>query len=128
MKGTYILVINVREDSQISIGSLGNIEFKKGYYLYVGSALGNGSTSLENRLRRHISDVKKIHWHIDYLLASKTTVVITIYLIPTLLRLECIIAQDIEKRSEVNIKGFGSSDCSCNSHLFFFKEFTGLVL
>lgn len=128
MKGTYILVINVSEDSLLSIGSLGNIKFKEGSYLYVGSALGTGSTSLENRLKRHISNIKKIHWHIDYLLASKVSTLSKIYIIPTPLRLECVIAQEIQKKSELNIKRFGSTDCSCESHLFYFKEFSESIL
>ena len=54
MKGTYILVIFLKENSKIEIGSLGKISFSKGYYLYVGSAMGNyGSATLINRVKRH---------------------------------------------------------------------------
>ena len=54
MKGTYILVIRLFEDSKIKIGSIGKLDFFKGYYLYLGSAMGNkGSTTLENRVKRH---------------------------------------------------------------------------
>ena len=42
------------------------MSFKKGCYGYMGSAL-NG---LEQRVRRHLSTQKKLHWHVDYLLAS----------------------------------------------------------
>ena len=71
MKGCYCLIINLDKNSEIRIGrKLGKIKFKKGTYVYVGSAMN----SLESRLKRHLSDEKKMHWHIDYLLKeSKIT-------------------------------------------------------
>jgi Uri superfamily endonuclease len=64
MKGSYIILIELKQDAKIRIGKIGDIFFKKGHYLYIGSAL-NG---LELRITRHFRDDKKIHWHIDYLL------------------------------------------------------------
>ena len=64
MKGTYLLVIHLQKKSSIIIGALGRIEFQQGYYIYVGSAMGNkGSTTLLNRVKRHVdsSNNKKIH-------------------------------------------------------------------
>ena len=56
MKGYYCLIINLDNDSEIEIGKrLGKINFDKGYYVYVGSAMN----SLEARLKRHLSDEKK---------------------------------------------------------------------
>jgi Uri superfamily endonuclease len=66
MKGTYALIIELASDERISVGKLGKINFKKGYYLYVGS----GQNSLEARIARHLRKRKKKFWHIDYLLAS----------------------------------------------------------
>ncbi|MCK4902633.1 MAG: GIY-YIG nuclease family protein, partial [Thermoplasmatales archaeon] len=66
MKGSYILLIELENDSKIQIGKLGDILFKKGFYVYIGSAL-NG---LEQRINRHLRADKKLHWHIDYLLKS----------------------------------------------------------
>jgi len=62
MKGTYILVIDLRKNSEIQIGSLGYILFNRGFYFYVGSAMGTAN-SLENRVKRHLSSTnnKKIH-------------------------------------------------------------------
>ncbi len=130
MKVTYIVVINLLENSKIKIGSLGEIDFVKGYYLYIGSAMGNrGSTTLENRVKRHISKQKnkKIFWHIDYLLTNKKCVITHIYLIPSLNRLECIIAKEISEISDNIIKDFGSTDCDCLSHLYYFEMFLGLT-
>jgi len=129
MKGTYILVINLQEKSKIIIGSLGKLDFAEGYYLYIGSAMGyKGSATLENRIKRHISEsnAKNLFWHIDYLLASKFCLITKIYLIPTIIRLECIISKELYKASDKYIKNFGSSDCQCPSHLYYFAEFNGI--
>ena len=86
MKGSYILVICLHENIIIQIGSLGKILFSKGYYLYIGSALGNsGSSTLRNRVKRHFlsSMNKKTHWHIDYLLNNPFSNIFPLYLIPT---------------------------------------------
>jgi len=126
MKGSYILVIFLSKQVKIEIGALGTISFSKGYYLYVGSAMGNiGSTTLENRVKRHLTDSanKKIHWHIDYLLNDEGFSITKLYIVPSLMRLECVIARDIKEASDSFIKNFGSTDCSCKSHLFYFKEF-----
>ena len=76
MKGSYILVISIDENVKISIGSLGKFQFKSGFYFYIGSAMGkSGSTTLINRVKRHVlpPDRKKVHWHIDYLLANRNS-------------------------------------------------------
>ena len=129
MKGSYILYIFLPNETGIRIGSLGLLTFPKGYYLYVGSAMGsNSSTSLENRVKRHISESqsKKLFWHIDYFLASKKSSLIKIYLIPSLIRLECVLAGEISLNCDNYIKSFGSSDCFCSSHLLYFKDFQGI--
>ena len=126
MKGSYILVIHIPEIIEITIGALGNVLFDEGFYLYIGSAMGGyGSATLENRVKRHISpsNNKKTHWHIDYLLNYEKSIITQLYLIPTLYRLECIIAKEIMDFSDDIIEDFGSSDCKCNSHLFYFQQF-----
>ncbi|MHA1394982.1 MAG: GIY-YIG nuclease family protein [Promethearchaeota archaeon] len=146
-KGTYILVIYFENDEEyLEIGKLGKIKFKKGFYFYVGSAMGskNSSVSLENRIKRHlrsynynIAEIQrrnlynkhnhkyerpKRHWHIDYLLTSKFVKIVRIWIFPSLERLECTIAHKLMEQCEDYIEGFGSSDCNCKSHLFYFKE------
>jgi Uri superfamily endonuclease len=124
MKGTYVLIIFMNKNIEISIGSLGPILFKEGFYFYIGSAMGaSGSATLVNRVKRHISlDNKKIHWHVDYLLENENSIIIKIVLIPSSYRLECIIAQELLDTSDGYIKNFGSSDCLCESHLIYFKN------
>ena len=125
MKGSYILVVYIERDIQIHVGALGFIIFKKGFYFYIGSAMGEyGSSTLLNRVKRYFlsKNEKKIHWHIDYLLADLHTIIIKTYLIPSKYPLECIIAREFSEICDKSIRNFGSSDCKCISHLFYFKN------
>lgn len=131
MKGSYILVILLEREKIIKIGSLRNILFSKGFYLYVGSAMGNtGSSTLLNRVKRHFLNKieKKLHWHIDYLLADINAIIVKLYLIPSIKPLECIIAQELLEQCDNFIKNFGSSDCNCISHLFYFQNFKDISI
>ncbi|WP_296804597.1 DUF123 domain-containing protein, partial [uncultured Methanobrevibacter sp.] len=57
MKGCYCLIIKLSNSSKIKIGKkLGEIDFTKGHYVYVGSAMN----SLESRINRHLRDEKKL--------------------------------------------------------------------
>jgi Uri superfamily endonuclease len=127
MKGSYILVINVKKDlKKLKIGKLGNLKFKKGFYCYVGSAIGR-SVNLENRLKRHLSKNKKKRWHIDYLLSSPSISIQSIVVIPSKKKLECNISRIIEEKAIETVKKFGSSDCKCKGHLHYFKNERSLV-
>jgi len=112
MKGTYLLIIQMKNNSIIQIGKLGNVRFYNGYYAYVGSAL-NG---LEQRILRHLRQQKKIHWHIDYVL--KKANIIEIFYKESNVKEECGIAEILDKKLS-SIPYLGSSDCSCKSHLFY---------
>lgn len=119
MKGTYLLLIELGEETKMKIGALGRIEFKKGKYAYIGSALNN----LEKRIKRHLRKKKKKHWHIDYFLDNKNAKIKRVYFIPSSKRMECKLARKIAKIGK-GIKGFGCSDCDCKSHLFKLEEFS----
>ncbi len=110
-KGSYILLITLPEGGTIKAGSLADTRFPAGCYAYVGSAMG-GFTP---RLKRHRKKDKKPHWHIDYLLERAN--ISAIILCQTEKGVECAIAQALSQRLS-SIPGFGSSDCSCQSHLF----------
>lgn len=115
MKGCYCLVVRLNDDCKIKIGKkLGKIEFKKGYYVYVGSAMN----SLESRLKRHLGDEKKLHWHIDYLL-EKSEITDIIY--NESKKVECKLSQCISAKA-TSVKDFGCSDCDCESHLHYFEN------
>ena len=119
MNGTYLLVITLPNDTSVIVGKRGMINFKKGFYGYVGSALNR----LEQRISRHLRNDKKTHWHIDFFLPY--TEIINVFYKENNRREECTIARFLEKNF-TNIPGFGCSDCSCKSHLFygFFEEIT----
>ncbi len=116
MKGSYCLIVEVNNEKAITIGKkLGKVTFKKGFYVYVGSAMN----SLTARINRHLSDEKKLHWHIDYLLknAEITDVIYT----QSSEKVECDLSNYLSKKT-VGIKDFGCSDCKCESHLYYFKN------
>ncbi|MBN1761754.1 MAG: DUF123 domain-containing protein [Methanomicrobia archaeon] len=120
MKGTYVLIIENHVDTELRIGRIGHIPFKKGFYAYVGSALAG----LEQRIGRHRRDLgnnKKLHWHIDYLLASPAVELKEVVCAETEARKECEIAMNLNQQLE-SIPKFGCSDCSCTSHLFFCND------
>ncbi len=112
MKGSYVILIQLSEEQTITTGGLKAIYFPRGYYAYVGSAMGG----FKSRLNRHFKRNKKPHWHIDYLLEKAS--ISSIILCETNNRVECTIAQALNGQFD-SIPGFGSSDCKCRSHLFF---------
>ena len=116
MKGTYALVMHLRKDETIPIGRRPN-RFRKGYYVYVGSALNN----LEKRIARHESASKKMHWHIDYFLRHAEIIGVETIVSPE--RLECALSRGVKRLADSEpMKGFGSSDCRCGTHLYYFSE------
>ena len=115
-RGSYILVLKLPARRTIKVGSLGKIRFEAGYYLYVGSAQKN----LTRRLERHRRERKNLFWHIDYLRAE--TELHCALPIRTADDLECEMASVLGKLAEWEIRSFGSSDCSCSSHLFGMSE------
>ena len=111
-RGSYILILKVLEKMSIQVGRLGPVKFRAGYYLYVGSARAN----LTQRIERHRRLRKNMFWHVDYLRAKAEFQ----YALPIRTEdpLECEIARALKEISDWSIPHFGSSDCSCPSHLF----------
>jgi sugar fermentation stimulation protein A len=115
-RGGYLIILQLGEDKDIAIGKLGDIPFKKGYYVYVGSAMAN----LTARIDRHRRLRKNFHWHIDSLRDASDF--ISVYAIRSSDRLECEIAGAISGIAQWSVPRFGSSDCACSSHLFGFTN------
>ncbi|MFP3908223.1 MAG: GIY-YIG nuclease family protein [Archaeoglobaceae archaeon] len=120
LKGSYLLITHLSSARKIGIGKLGLIDFNPGYYIYTGSAMNN----LEKRIKRHFMKEKKLWWHIDYLTISAEP----LYAlgIPDK-KLECSLAGGLSAVFS-QIKGFGCSDCKCNSHLFYCLEDPGKTI
>lgn len=121
--GCYTLVICLRKNKRIQVGSLGSACFPSGIYCYTGSAM----VSLSGRLSRHLRKRnKKSRWHIDYLLRSSETHVKKVLIYPSTTRQECRQNRRIAALpgAKVILKGFGASDCTsgCASHLLFFAR------
>ncbi|EFO80347.1 hypothetical protein OSCT_1806 [Oscillochloris trichoides DG-6] len=117
--GSYILLLHLMATlTDLQLGRLGRYTFAPGYYLYVGSAFGPGGLSA--RLRHHERrDKPRLHWHIDYLRAH--TDLLAIWAVTSPQRLEChwCAACRQHPRLSIPVLGFGASDTSCRSHLFY---------
>ncbi|MEW6187960.1 MAG: DNA/RNA nuclease SfsA [Thermodesulfobacteriota bacterium] len=111
-RGSYLLLLRLEKRKSITIGKMGEVLFQPGYYLYVGSAMKN----LTARLERHRRLRKTHHWHIDYLRQEAAWV--AALPVRSSAALECTMAAAMEKIADGSVPGFGSSDCSCPSHLF----------
>jgi len=129
MRGSYILIMRLKKDSKMRVGSLGLIDFPKGYYCYVGSALGS-AVSLESRIRRHkrLDREKrgKLRWHIDYFLINPNTSIVQTIMVEDEKKMECEISKMLEKVAKSSVQGFGCSDCECRSHFHYLGNKEGL--
>jgi Uri superfamily endonuclease len=103
--GTYALLLSSATDQLIRVGRLGDLRLQPGYYVYVGSALGPGG--VRGRLGHHMRPAERPHWHIDYLRTKATIEAVWFAAMPGV---------------SVPMAGFGSSDCDCESHMFFFAK------
>lgn len=114
MTGAYVMLFRMNEHRSVAVGRLGVFDLPEGWYAYVGSAM-NG---LKARTDRHLRGDGRKRWHVDYVLPlSQERFAI---LIPSGTDIECQVAGLISSwdGTRVPIKGFGSSDCRCPSHLF----------
>ena len=111
-RGSYLLILNLKRNRNICVGKLGKVNFSKGFYIYVGSAMAN----LSKRMERHRHLRKQHHWHIDEL--RGVAEFHSALAIRSSDRLECEIAKALSKIAEWSVPGFGSTDCSCKTHLF----------
>lgn len=113
--GCYQLKIEIKENIILKVGALGVCSFEKGIYVYTGSAMKN----LSKRVARHKSKEKKLHWHIDYLLAHPSVKLVKAEIYPSDKKEECYFNQKLLKNgAKAVVPKFGSSDCkTCPSHL-----------
>jgi Uri superfamily endonuclease len=115
--GIYNLIIKLSKKKEIKIGQLGTFVFPKGFYVYTGSA----QNGLEKRINRHLSSNKKFHWHIDYLLFHAKVIKVVRYVGR---KDECKLNNVTGQSAGATqiVKKFGSSDCNCVTHLYYFKN------
>lgn len=117
--GTYLLVLQSTTAASLQIGNWGKLSLRPGFYLYVGSALGPGG--VRARVLRHLRTRIPKHWHIDHLLSALSLIEVWTCYSPK--RLEHFWARSLFQGQGISqIPGFGSSDCSCPTHLFYTKK------
>ena len=119
--GTYALIYKAKEIKRVIIGKIGTLNIQPGFYVYVGSAFGPGG--LKARIGHHRKkSAGRPHWHIDYLSAYLPPAEVW-YTRDTAHRehqwSEIIVGS---QKASVPLPGFGSSDCHCISHLYFFSS------
>jgi Uri superfamily endonuclease len=107
---SYQLLIEVGRPVSIRVGRLGTFRFPAGRYVYTGSA----RRTLEARIARHLGARRRLHWHIDFLLAAPGARVLRVRRsrLP-----ECALNQ--RTPGAMPVAGFGATDCraGCGSHL-----------
>jgi sugar fermentation stimulation protein A len=120
--GTYLLILQLDTPARIHVGSLGEVSFPEGWYVYVGSAL----SGLEARVARHLRPSSVRHWHVDYLRAEAA--IRDAILLPGSERRECDLAKLILALPGASAPAprFGASDCRCSTHLIHFTEIPSL--
>lgn len=122
--GTYALVLHLATTTEIEVGKLGRSTYPAGFYIYVGSALGSGG--LAGRLKRHrkptTSPGWRARWHIDYLRHYAKLTQIWYVLQASRREHDWAAALQQLPGATVTVPQFGSSDCSCPSHLFYFAR------
>jgi sugar fermentation stimulation protein A len=114
--GSYLLILHLPEDRLITMGGQGEIFFRRGFYIYAGSARKN----LTRRIERHLRRRKNFFWHIDYL-RDQAGHIMAIP-IRSSENLEHVLTDELRRVSSWFIPGFGSSDCACETHLFGMDE------
>ncbi len=110
-KGVYVLYLEIVQDSEFLVGSLGVVKLAKGTYLYIGSARGPGG--LRARISRHFDKRKKIRWHIDYLTTHTNVILSGVTYAVTELDMESKLLHKLLTFSDVlgiAVPRFGSSD------------------
>jgi len=117
--GTYALLLSSATDARIRVGRLGDMCLQSGFYIYVGSAFGPGG--VRARVTHHLHATPRPHWHIDFLRPHAS--VEEVWLYHGRKQREHLWARLLSSQPGVSvpIPGFGSSDCGCEAHLFFFK-------
>jgi sugar fermentation stimulation protein A len=115
-RGSYLVIFRLPRKRLVRVGELGDVHFRRGYYIYVGSA----KRGLSARMERHRRRRKKLFWHIDFLRA------VSEFLVALPVRseddLECDLAGAVAGMAGWSVPGFGSSDCHCPTHLFGFDH------
>jgi Uri superfamily endonuclease len=120
VSGTYALILQAVRKQTIEIGKLGKLRVCPGFYIYIGSAFGSGG--LQARIGHHLRQTKVLHWHIDYLKQAAIIKEVWFSYQPASQEHAWATAFQSLPDAAIPLPGFGSSDCPCASHLFYFEK------
>ena len=119
-KGSYSLLLEIKESNSVEVGVLGKIELLKGFYVYNGSAFGPGGLKRVQRHKKKSGQQKGCHWHIDYLLTLRNSQIVEVFTKESSHH-ECSLSKDMKRVFDF-IEDFGCSDCGCVTHLFYSRD------
>jgi Uri superfamily endonuclease len=119
-RGTYLLWCVSTARRRVRVGRLGWLRLDKGSYLYAGSALGPGG--LRSRIDHHLRPALRLHWHVDYLRRHTRLAGVFFRTGDTRLEHDWASLLGTLPGASSPLPGFGSSDCTCGSHLFHLRE------
>ncbi len=114
-RGCYMVLYRLGEDKEITLGSLGTRLCRKGFYIYVGSAMKN----LTSRISRHLRKRKQPRWHVDFFGAHAKA--LKALPIRTSRHLERTLAKKVRALASWEIPDLGASDSPLPSHMFGFE-------
>ena len=116
--GVYALILyQPHGDLKVRIGALGEVVFAQGHYCYVGSARGG----IRQRVTRHMRRTfERPHWHVDYL-RRHTIPVGFLCWVGQRRGAECALSRRVAGVAQDLVPRFGSSDCACHTHLYYFQ-------
>lgn len=115
-RGSYIIMLSIAVDAIITMGNLGEVSFRHGYYLYVDTA----REELSKRVKRHLNYNKAVHGVIDHLRnCAAGCVAIPIR---SSVPLGHEIAAAVEAIADATLPFGGSSDRLRASYLYYFTD------
>lgn len=118
--GTYALILESAGCARVQVGRLGALDLRSGTYVYVGSALGPGG--LRARVARHLDPARPLHWHVDALKGATRATCVWYVADPVRREHAWASALGALRNAALPLAGFGSSDCDCPAHLFYFPS------
>ena len=116
-KGSYTFILRCDRSDAITIGKLGQLRLRRGYYYYTGSAFGPGGVAA--RLRHHYRLSANPRWHLDYLRACCEPAGHWFTFDAARREHDWAAALLALPGVSAPMPGFGASDCGCATHLAF---------
>jgi len=114
MTKTYLTILFIPRRLSLKVGSLGELNLEKGYYLYIGS----GGRNIYKRISRHFRLAKKRKWHIDYI--TNIYPAIDAFIVSGVD--EYALSQYFYKKGLKFIPKFGATDKKSVSHLYYLNN------